>query len=254
MTTQRGGRLGLLGPALWTGVVLIMLGTVYPVKAADDAAKAEAERLAAELRQSKQQLTALGAEFEKLRADLKDEQLKNAIDVDQEVKRLRDLLRASPEKEALEQALARAKADAAALEKKHAAQVDALRAEAERNADQARFAAKAQAEVERLNPRWPRSPRTPRLTRCRSPTCSTRSRASTPAPCGEGWQSGRPADAAPNRSETRRRADRGTTQALAKRRSAAVKTRRAPRTRPAPRPLSAKRRGRRVKTTGPRKS
>ncbi len=85
---NRGAYLGLLGPALWASVVLLTLGTVYPAKAADDPVKAEAQRLAAELRQSQEQLAVLQAENKKLRAELKDEQLKNAIDVDQEVKRL----------------------------------------------------------------------------------------------------------------------------------------------------------------------
>src|SRR5260370_11765758 len=76
---NRGAYLGLLGPALWASVVLLTLGTVYPAKAADDPVKAEAQRLAAELRQSQEQLAVLQAENKKLRAELKDEQLKNAI-------------------------------------------------------------------------------------------------------------------------------------------------------------------------------
>jgi DNA repair exonuclease SbcCD ATPase subunit len=153
---NRGAYLGLLGPALWAGVVLLTLGTVYPAKAADDPVKAEAARLAAELRQAQDQVAVLQSENKKLRAELKDEQLKNAIDVDQEVKRLRDLLRPSPEKEALAQALAQAKADVAALERKLAAQTEALQAEAERERaraeeERARSDKRAQAEIERLS-------------------------------------------------------------------------------------------------------
>ena len=99
MTTKSDGRVGLAGPALWTGVVLLTLGVVYPARAADEPAKAEAQGLSAELRQAQEQIAKLVAENTKLRAELKDEQLKNAIDVDQEVKRLRDLLRFLPEKE-----------------------------------------------------------------------------------------------------------------------------------------------------------
>src|SRR5579864_692423 len=161
MTNRRRVLLGLLGPALWTGVVLLTLGTVYPAHAADDPLKAEVQRLTDELQQANKKAASLAAENAKLRAELKDEQLKNAIDVDQEVKRLRDLLRASPEKDALEKALAQAKDNAAVLEKKLAVEADVVRAEAQRekaHAEEERArseahaveAKRAQAEAQRL--------------------------------------------------------------------------------------------------------
>jgi hypothetical protein len=127
---------------------------MHPSIAADDAAKALAERLTAELRRSQDQLADLEAENKKLRAELKDEQLKNAIDVDQEIKRLRDLLRFAPDKEATAKALAQAKDEAEkerARSADHAAAAKAAQAEAEhlRNELQKR-AAESKAQEDRL--------------------------------------------------------------------------------------------------------
>jgi chromosome segregation ATPase len=114
MKNRRAARLGLLGPALWAGVVLLTLGTVYPVKGADDPVKAEAQRLAAELRQAKDQLAELQAVNAKLRAA-----------ADEDIRRV------------LEEVKAKAEAE---VERQKA-----------RSDEQAALAKKAQAEVERLN-------------------------------------------------------------------------------------------------------
>ena len=99
MITSRTGRIAIAVSALCSLAVVVNLATLRPGLAADEPARAEAERreLATQLRKAQERLAALEEENRQLRADLKDEQLKNAIDVDQEVKRLRDLLRFLPE-------------------------------------------------------------------------------------------------------------------------------------------------------------
>ena len=93
-------RFGLTGPGAWILAVVVSLGAVRSA-AAEDAAKAEAQRLKAELKNAKEDVVILEKQIKKLCAELKDAQLKNALDVDVEVSRLRDLLR-TPDKEAEE--------------------------------------------------------------------------------------------------------------------------------------------------------
>jgi chromosome segregation ATPase len=74
MSTRRTVLRGLANPSLWIAAVVLTLMAVRIVAAADEPAKAEAERLAAELRRSQDRIAALEAENNKLRAELAEAQ------------------------------------------------------------------------------------------------------------------------------------------------------------------------------------
>ena len=71
MTTRHADRFGLKGPGPWILAAVVSLGAVRSA-AAEDAAKAEAQRLAAELNKAKAQVAVLETENKKLRDELKE--------------------------------------------------------------------------------------------------------------------------------------------------------------------------------------